>query len=239
MASALRLFACAAWTGVCLVLSALTFVIPFAIDLTLRVGYALWAPVLVRLAGGRIEVTGAVDQLPRGRGFVLVSNHQGLLDVPATWAGLRLPIRFVAKRELLWIPLFNLYLLRTGCPIVNRRDRAHALRSLERAGEQVRDRRIPILVYAEGTRTRDGKVGEFKLGAFGLALNSGVPIVPVRITGSFEVLNRNSLRMTPGPIRLEVFPPIETTGLSFDDRHALAERARALIAGDGETLALR
>ncbi len=214
----------------CLVVGTLLAPFPGTTRPLLFIGERIWSPFMLWCAGADVSVSGALDEIPRGRGYVIVSNHQGYLDIPAGWHGLRIPIRFVAKKELFFIPFFGLYMWRFGCPMVDRSNRERAVASMAKAGRRIREEQIPILVYAEGTRTSDGNVAPFKRGAFAVAIEAQVPVVPVRIDGSYTVKNRHSFAIRPGRIHLTVGEPISTEGMSGEDRGSLANQVHDVIA---------
>jgi 1-acyl-sn-glycerol-3-phosphate acyltransferase len=165
----------------------------------------------------------------RDRPHVYVANHQSQFDIPALILSLPQPVSFVTKRELLFVPIFGQALWLAGFVFVDRRDRERAIRSLERAARRIR-RGASVLVFAEGTRSPDGRLLPFKKGGFMLALAAGAPIVPVTVKGGREVLPKGSLRVRPGRIDVVIGEPIETAGRGADDRDALIDLVRGRIA---------
>jgi len=185
-----------------------------------------WAPSSLWLAGARIEVRRA-PRLPDGP-LVFASNHESALDIWALVAKLPRIVRFVAKRELFRIPVFGWYLALGGHVPVDRSHRVQAVESLRRAGALVRGG-TSIIVFPEGTRSRDGIVHPFKKGPFVVAMEAGVPVVPVAISGAGRVTPKARIAVRPGTIRMAVGDPVDPR--AFADKVALlAEVRRRIIA---------
>jgi 1-acyl-sn-glycerol-3-phosphate acyltransferase len=160
---------------------------------------------------------------------VYVANHQSQFDIPALALAMPAPFRVVAKRGLLHVPIFGWVLWLGGFIFVDRSDREKAIRSLDRAMRIIR-RGMSVVVFAEGTRSPDGRLLPFKKGGFVLALQAGVPIVPVCIRGGREVLPKGSLRIRPGTIDVEFGAPIATSSYTFDTKDSLIAAVRDRIA---------
>lgn len=186
---------------------------------------AFWGRAMVRLAGVRVRLEGA-DREKLDRPLVVVANHQSWYDVFVLAGFLPGRARFVAKEELRRIPLFGAAWETCGHIRVNRGDRAEAVRSLNEAGARIRDERLNVILFPEGTRSPDGSLLPFKKGAFVLALQTGVPILPVGISGSRAVMRKGSFRIRPGEIRVRVGEPFEVAGLGTGHRDAVLARAR-------------
>jgi 1-acyl-sn-glycerol-3-phosphate acyltransferase len=171
------------------------------------------------------------DEGPPAAPAVYVANHQSQLDIPALVLAMPVGFRMVAKRSLLHVPIFGWALWMAGFVFIERSDRQRAIRSLERAASRIRSG-TSIVVFAEGTRSPDGALLPFKKGGFILALNAGVPIVPVSIAGGHAVLPRGSLRVRPGEIRIRFGRPIDTGCFTMESRDALIATVRdAMLDG--------
>lgn len=163
---------------------------------------------------------------------VYVSNHLSWFDIPALLAVLPGSLRFVAKQELMRVPLFGAA-LRTGGHIgVDRRNLTSAVAAYESAARTIRSGRCAV-VFVEGTRSRDGRLQAFKKGPFVLAIVAQVPVIPVVVVGSFHVLPRGSIWPRPGPIVVRVGQPISTVGLAYEDRDRLSAQCRAAMVALG------
>jgi 1-acyl-sn-glycerol-3-phosphate acyltransferase len=187
-----------------------------------------WAHTVLFVTGVKVEVTG-LERLQPHRGYIYVSNHASLFDIPVVIAGIPDDIRVVYKKELEKIPVFG-WGLKFGAYIAIDRGRGpRAARSLEEAVEKMRHG-ASLLLYAEGTRTLDGKLQPFKRGAFNLALRAGVPVVPLTINGTYAILRKHSMLIRPGTAHLILADPIEPTGATGREAEgALLERVQHAI----------
>jgi 1-acyl-sn-glycerol-3-phosphate acyltransferase len=196
-------------------------------ELALIMARRCWAPALIRFAGARFQVEPlpALDwKTPR----IFVLNHESMLDIPCAFAAIPSNLRFVAKHSLKYVPFLGWYMWLTGMVFVNRGKREQAFASLRKAGERIRDG-ATILAFPEGTRTADGRILPFKKGIFVLALEAGVPIVPVAISGSGKVVPPGGFRLRGGPVRLKMGTPIATAGRRPEDRDALMAEVRQAV----------
>jgi 1-acyl-sn-glycerol-3-phosphate acyltransferase len=187
----------------------------------------IWARWI--LAASRVAVEGSgLEELDLSQPYVFMSNHQSLFDAPAIVATLPVSFRFVAKRELVWIPVFGWALVLGRHVIIDRGRRERCVRSLGQAAEQVRCG-TNVIIFPEGTRSETDSLGAFKSGGFHLALQAGVPVLPISVSGSRRITPKKSLRIESGRIRVHYGRPIPTAGLSRDDREALKEKVREVI----------
>ena len=191
-------------------------------------GGRLWSKVMLATAGARVSYHGLAHAGAHSP-CIFIANHQSMVDI---WVMLGLVppnTRFLAKRELFRIPIFGWALAATGCIAVNRGNRTEAIRSLGLAAERIRSGRSVVL-YPEGTRTRHGSLQPFKKGAFHLALEAGVPIVPVAITGSFHVMPPRTLRVRPGAVHVWIEPPVDVAPFRPADHQGLRDVVHGAIA---------
>jgi 1-acyl-sn-glycerol-3-phosphate acyltransferase len=189
---------------------------------------SFWGRAMVRLAGVQVVMEGATRE-KLDRPLVVVANHQSWFDVFVLAGFLPGRARFVAKEELRRIPLFGAAWETCGHVRVNRGDRAEAVRSLNEAGARIRNERLNVILFPEGTRSADGHLLPFKKGAFVLALQTGVPVLPVGVSGSRAVMGKDSFRIRPGVITVRLGEPIPVDGLSTADRDEVLNRARREI----------
>jgi 1-acyl-sn-glycerol-3-phosphate acyltransferase len=189
-----------------------------------------WARAITWLSGTRVIVSGR-DHVPAGGSCVYMSNHQSHFDVLALVIALPGQYRILAKRVLFYIPVMGWAMWLAGFIPVDRSKRDKAIRSIDRAAEMARRGRS-ILIFAEGTRSEDGRLQPLKKGGFVLAIKAGAPIVPVSITGSREVLPKGGRTVRPGVIRVVIGRPIDTSACTIDAMEGLVERVReSLLAG--------
>ena len=182
-----------------------------------------WSSALLR--AGRITVRVEGPGVLGDRPVVYVANHISLLDIPALVVGLPPVPKFVMKKELLKVPIFGRAAKAAGHIAIDRRNRGAAFAAYDEAAETVRKGRS-ALVFAEGTRSHSGKLLPFKKGPFVLAIAAQVPIVPVVIRGSYDLMPKLSLVPRPGEIVLRIGEDIPTAGCGYDARDELSERAR-------------
>lgn len=187
-----------------------------------------WCRSLLWAGGVTVELEG-LEHLDPPRPAVLVSNHESWYDVFALAGLLPVDYRFVGKQELVKIPFFGPAWLACGNIPIDRSNRAAAFESLRLAGEKIRRENAVVVMFPEGTRSADGEMLPFKKGAFVLALDLGVPVIPVGVSGSRELMPKGSFLVRPGRMRVRIGPPIEVEGMTVDDRDALLERARAEV----------
>ncbi len=195
-------------------------------DLPIWFGRRAWGPWGLWLAGARVALE-PLPELPPGP-LIFASNHESALDIWVAFAHLPRSFRFVAKQELFELPVFGAYMRLGGHIPVDRRNHTRAVQSLRQAGETVRAG-TSLVVFPEGTRSRDGRVHAFKKGPFVVAMEAGVPVVPVAISGSGRVTPSNLIAVFPGTIRVAVGAPVDPA--TFPDKTALlAEVRRRVIA---------
>lgn len=186
---------------------------------------------LLRVNEVPVDVTG-IEHVEGLRSCVYVANHHSWMDILAVLDALPGRVRFVAKAELGRMPLFGRALKVSGHVLIDRRDRGNALAGYEQAAQAIRQGVSPI-VFAEGTRSRTGRLQPFKKGPFVLAIVAQVPVVPVFIEGSEVILGPGAIEPKPGRITVHIGRPISTAGLSYDDRERLAVEARQSILSMG------
>ncbi|MDH3237167.1 MAG: 1-acyl-sn-glycerol-3-phosphate acyltransferase [Deltaproteobacteria bacterium] len=166
-----------------------------------------------------------------GKAYVFMSNHISHADSPALALVISHPLHWVFKKELAKIPVFGWVLLACGQIMVDRSDPEKSRAALEEALSGLSGN-SSVMIYPEGTRSRDGSLQPFKKGGFWMALQVGLPIVPVRVSGSREVVAADTLRIRPGTVTVEIFPPIETRGKTTADIPDLMARVRkAMLSG--------
>jgi 1-acyl-sn-glycerol-3-phosphate acyltransferase len=187
-----------------------------------------WSRTICRLSGVRITVHTKVALDP-GRSYVFMANHLSTVDIWALYVALPIPVRMIAKKQLAAIPLFGWAMWAGRFIFIDRHNALAARRSIERAGRRIREG-ASVLLFPEGTRSRDGALGAFKKGGFHLAIDAGAPIVPVALRGTRELMPRGSLLLRPGQVTVTIGEPIPTEDLAPEDRNALLERVHATIS---------
>jgi 1-acyl-sn-glycerol-3-phosphate acyltransferase len=191
-----------------------------------------WARLLLKSSGVRVEVHYAPELaagIARGERYVFLSNHQSLFDIPVLLATVPGPLRMVAKRSLFRIPIFGWSLAAGGFIPVDRADRSTAKETFAAAQARVREG-ASLLLFPEGTRSRTDTLLPFQRGGFLLALKSGLPIVPIGISGTRRIRPRGSLVIHPGPATIRYAPPIDPANYGLRQKPALIAQVRRQIS---------
>src|SRR5881296_1358956 len=190
-------------------------------------GASDWAKDLIRAAGTPVHVQG-LERIPRGKPVVYASNHSSMFDIWALGATLPGSVRFVAKQELANIPLLGRAMIRAGHIMIDRPHPRRALEAYARAAEVIRSG-VSAVVFPEGTRSRTGELLPFKNAPFGLAIAAQVPVVPLYVHNTFEILPKGGFVLRPRPIRITIGEPISTVGMTVERRQELRDRVHAAI----------
>ena len=187
----------------------------------------IWANWLLQTNGIRVSVRG-LENLEKSHSYILLSNHASLLDIPGIISAFPFPVRFIAKKSLAWIPIFGWSLHLSGHILIDRERAQSALKSSKKAASLLQGG-TSIIVFPEGTRSPDGGVKEFKGGAFLLALKSQASIVPVSISGTYQMLPRTGWGFWPGTVQIHVGEPIPTQGIPLSEARLFMKRVRDKI----------
>ena len=188
----------------------------------------LWAPGLVRIGRCKATFIGG-DKVDWTQPHIIVANHSGNSDIPLLMMLVPRPLRFLAKRAVGMLPFLGWMLHLAGFPFIDREQARRGRLSLAEVARRVREEKMVVAIFPEGTRSPEGTVLPFKKGAFLLAIQAGVPVVPVAIEGSGITLARGAFRIYPTSLRVTVGEPVPTTGLTTKDRDALCARVEAQL----------
>lgn len=187
-----------------------------------------WSRLILTTTGVRVTVRQEHPLDPNGS-YIFASNHQSIYDIPIVFASMPRQLRIVAKASLGRFPFLGWHLRWTGHLLVDRERPGPGV--LKKMARLVRDG-TSLIVFPEGTRSPDGTVAPFKGGLFLLAIEAGMPIVPVSIAGSRHVMLKGRLMTCPGHVTLTIHAPIATRDLQRGDARALAGRVREIVGGD-------
>ncbi len=216
-------------------------VIPFALLLTLFIsivtlfrtlvlrkdaasvqGLAAWWAKSICTAGGVVVSVTGTEKLDSEKPYIFAANHQSQFDIFALQGFLGVDFRWLAKKELFQVPIWGPAMRKAGYIPVDRSHGRQALKSLGEAAQKIAAG-TSVIIFPEGTRSKDGKIKDFKAGAMILAIKSGVEIVPVAIDGTYEILPKGKLLMKPGNVAIRVGNPIATKDCTSKDKHTLAQ----------------
>ncbi len=192
-----------------------------------------WANSILWIGGVKVKVHGA-EKLDPTRSFIYMANHQSNADIPVALGRLPVQFRWLAKEELFKIPLFGRAMRGVGYISIDRSNRKKAFESLKRAAETIRNG-TSVLIFPEGTRSPDGRILPFKKGGFILAVDSGVPIVPIIIHGTRKIIPKGHFLIRPAPIVIQILDPVETAGYTRKNKDALLETIRTIFIDNFES----
>lgn len=186
-----------------------------------------WGRLVSRLAPVRVEVSGS-EHVDPDQSYVVVANHQSQFDIPVIYGYSGLDLRWVAKAELQKVPFMAAGCRAIGHVFINRSDPDQARAAINRAVARLASG-TGLMFFPEGTRSRDGRLLEFKKGAFRVAIDQQLPVLPVTVVGTREVLEPGSARIRPGAVRIILGEPIAVAGMKPGDLGELRRRTRGII----------
>jgi 1-acyl-sn-glycerol-3-phosphate acyltransferase len=197
-----------------------------------------WSKDNLWLSRARVQVEG-LENIDRSQPQIFAANHSGLHDILSLSAHLPIQFRWVAKKSLFNVPFMGWHMRRSGYIPIDRDNPREAARSIIEAARIIRGG-VNAIAFPEGTRSRTGDIGQFRSGAFALALRAGVPLVPITLEGSYRVIMPKTLQVNPGTIiRIKIDKPIDLASYDKTDRHRLMEELFALMSRNLEVLRAR
>ncbi len=188
----------------------------------------LWCEHLLFLTRVKVLVKGLGNIDPETN-YVFVANHQSYFDIPVLYSSLGSGLSFIAKKELFVIPFFGWGMTAIGCISMDRKNARHARSTISRASSILRKNSLSLVLFPEGTRSQSERVGEFKRASFTLALEAGVPVVPVAISGTRAVHSKSSHRIRPGTVTVVVSPPLSVDEMKTMTKDELSGTVREII----------
>ena len=188
----------------------------------------IWARGILFVSRIKVTVNGLANIDPT-QSYVYMSNHQSNFDIPVLLAYLPVQFRWLAKAELFKIPIFGRAMRGAGYVKIDRFNQEAAFESLNEAARKMKNG-VSIMIFPEGTRSRDGNIRSFKKGGFIMALDAAVPIVPVVLKGTWTIMDKNSLRINTGEVSLNIETPIATTDYTRENKDDLIKSVRAVIS---------
>src|SRR4030043_198857 len=213
-----------------LVLGVLTM-LTYPLDRKGRVGHhcaRLWGRIALLANRVKVKVEGLEDI--RGKGpFIFMSNHQGSYDIFVLLGHLPFQFKWLVKKELFSIPFFGWAMAAAGYISIDRKGTRETVEAMNQAAQRIREG-MSVVIFPEGSRSPDGLIQPFKKGGFTLAIKSRVPIVPIAISGSRDIMPKDKLTATSGEIRIRMDQPIETENCSLKDRESLMRKVREMIS---------
>jgi len=186
-----------------------------------------WSKLILKTFGSPVQIEG-LEKIDITKPHLYVANHISAVDIPLIYASLPFQFRIMAKKELFRYPFMGWYLQRAGEIPIDPSDALHSMRSLKMGVDALR-RGMPLVIFAEGGRSPDGRVMKFLGGAFYVAIKAQVEIVPVALVGTFEMLPMNSFHAHPRTLEMIFGEPIPTTGYTVRQMDELAAKAQAAV----------
>ena len=225
----------------CIVIATLVLgffvLIVYPFDRKGRVGHRfarLWGKAA--LLANRVKVRMEGMEHLKGEGpYIFMSNHQGSYDIFALLGHLPFQFKWLAKKELFSIPFFGWTMAAAGYISIDREGTRETVKAMNEAAQKIKDG-MSVVIFPEGSRSPDGLLQPFKKGGFTLAVKSKVPIVPISITGSRDIMPKDKLTATSGEIRIRMGKPIETQNYSLKDRRSLMEKVSETISKNFELI---
>lgn len=187
----------------------------------------LWGWLILQSNGVTVQITG-VEHIDSTRPAIYMCNHQGTFDIFSLLAHLPVQFRWVAKVGLFRIPVLGWAMSTAGYISLDRSKRKRAYRGMEIAAQKIKEG-TSVVMFPEGSRSYDGALQPFMNGGFTLAIRAGVPIYPITVDGSWAIMPRTTLRIKRGTIRIVIERPIETAGLTMQDRKRLMQEIEQKI----------
>jgi 1-acyl-sn-glycerol-3-phosphate acyltransferase len=187
----------------------------------------LWARSILEVSRIKVEVEGLSNVDP-AKPYIYMPNHQSNADIPVLLAFLKVQFRWLAKAELFRVPIFGRAMRGVGYISIDRSNHRSAIKSLHAAAGSIRGG-TSVLIFPEGTRSLDGNIRVFKKGGFILAIDAGVPIVPVILHGTYPIMPKGRLLVRPRKVVMEILKPIETTDYTRKSKDELVEVVRTSI----------
>ena len=187
-----------------------------------------WSRLILGTSGIRVRVEGLENITPNAAAIYCV-NHQSAMDIPVLFVNLPVQFRFVAKRSLFNMPFMGWHLRRSGHIPVDRDRPREAMKGMRKVAKEIREGKS-VLFFPEGHRSRDGQLLPFKAGSFYIAILAGVPIVPITINGTPNVLKPDTYHVRAGQTEMIIHPAISTEGVTLHNVETLSQKVKDAIA---------
>jgi len=195
-----------------------------------RVAGVTWARLIGFFTPIFVKVEGRENIDPK-QSYVIISNHKSQYDIPLLYGWIGVDFKWVMKQELRKIPMLGIACERIGHIFIDRSNKTKALESIDTAKKIIRDG-TSVVFFPEGTRSEGGELGKFKMGAFRMALDLDLPILPVAISGTGNILPPTSVFTFPGKVRMSILEPVQTDGYKMSNVRELMNKSRdAIVEG--------
>lgn len=228
--SSIRLTGMIIWSILCITTSILVRFLTFSTHLGVAMARTIWSPVILWMAGIKLTVKGLENIPADKKSYIVVSNHQSVIDIPILFYTLPFNVYFVAKKEIAKVPFIGWYMYAMGMIFIDRGSRDKALQSMINAGSLIRAGKS-VMTFPEGTRSLNEQIGVFKAGTFVMAEKAGVDILPVKISGAGKIWPSGGFTIKGGPVTVSFGKPISTAGLNDQTRATFIEEVKGRVEG--------
>ena len=225
---------CVAWLGLWVTIVTITMGIPVMVaGMLSRTGNLafsiskLWAYTMLAVSFVRTEIKNK-DKILKETSYIIISNHQSHYDIITLVTTLGIQFRWIIKKEILKLPIFGYALYASRNIFIDRSNTTSAIESINKGFDRL-PKGVSVMVFAEGTRSPDGQIHEFKKGGFITAVQRNIPILPVTVNGSRRVMRKGSFSLKPGKIQIVIGAPIDTSGYTNDTIPELIDKTRQTI----------
>jgi 1-acyl-sn-glycerol-3-phosphate acyltransferase len=226
--SSIRLTGMIIWSILCITSSIIVRILTFSTRYGVAMARTVWAPVILWMAGIKLTIKG-LENIPAGKhSYIVVANHQSVIDIPILFYVLPFNVYFVAKKEIAKVPFIGWYMYMMGMIFIDRGSRDKALQSMINAGSLIRAGKS-VMTFPEGTRSLDEKMGVFKAGTFIMAEKAQVDILPIKITGAGKIWPSGGFTIKGGPVIVSIGTPISTVGLNDKTRPVFIEEVKGRV----------
>lgn len=226
--SLVRTFLVAGWTFLLMLIVPFFILLTFNREFPLIVARVFYAPILMQLGGINLEIKGT-ENINSQTPAIYVANHCSYIDTACLCKALPVNLHFIGKKELIRIPIIGWYMLAVGHIFIDRKNKKNAIKSLKKAVQRIKNGKN-VVMYPEGTRSATGEIGDFKRGAFQLALLAEVNIIPISIKGTYETFSKNDRLITPGgKVLIQIGKPITPLNYAANSVKDLASYTKKKI----------
>lgn len=187
----------------------------------------LWAYIMLAVSFVRTEIKNK-NKILKETSYIIISNHQSHYDIIALVTTLGIQYRWIIKKEILKLPIFGYALYASRNIFIDRSNTTSAIESINNGFDRL-PKGVSVMVFAEGTRSPDGQIHEFKKGGFVMAVQRKIPILPVTVNGSRRIMRKGSFTLWPGKIQIVIGDPIDTSGYTTDTVQNLINKTRQTI----------
>lgn len=184
--------------------------------------------VLRTLSGARLHVDG-LENIPKGQSVIFAGNHQSYYDIILSYPYLPVPTAMLAKVELKKFPIVSNWMKRIHCIFIDRKDPRQAITAISEASDDIKNNKMSVMIFPEGTRSKDGKVHEFKTGSLKVATKANCPIIPVAIKNTRDVWENHPLKLIPQDVYISFLPPVNPESLSKEEKKHIGDVVRSRI----------